>query len=115
MTYIRAWKSSKFGQIRPLTKELAGLELQKKSPPTYNGEKGIATFSWLFLIESFSYLQVTITYIRTWMSLKFGQICPWTTELAALERLKNQCYHFLSVAFYPIHFKFVGIKDIHNI
>ena len=38
-----------------------------------------------------------------------------TTELAALEHLKNQCYHFLSVAIYPIHFKFVGIEDMHNI
>ena len=30
--------------------------------------------SWLFLIGSFSYLQVMITYMRAWMSLKFGQI-----------------------------------------
>ena len=28
-------------------------------------------------------------YIRAWMSLKFGEIGPWTTELAALERLKK--------------------------
>ena len=27
--------------------------------------------------------------IRAWMSSKFGQIRPWTTELAALESHKN--------------------------
>ena len=29
-----------------------------------------------------------MTYIRAWMSSKFGQIRPGTTELAALERIK---------------------------
>ena len=38
------------------------------------GENGIAKFSRLFLIGSFSYLQVSMTYVRTWMSSKFGQI-----------------------------------------
>ena len=55
----------------------------------YNLKNGVATFSRLFLMGSFSYLQVMMTYIRAWMSLKFGQIRPWTTELAALKRLKN--------------------------
>ena len=50
----------------------------------YNLENGVATFSRLFLIGSFSYLQVMMTYIRAWMSLKFSQIRPRTTELAAL-------------------------------
>ena len=36
-----------------------------------------------------SYLQVTMTYIRAWMSSKFGQIRPQTTELAAPERQKK--------------------------
>ena len=53
------------------------------------GEKGIITFSQLFLIGSFLYLQVTMTYIRACMSSKFGRIRPRTTELAALERRKN--------------------------
>ena len=35
-----------------------------------------------------------MTYIRAWMSLKFGQNRPWTTEVAALKRLKNCCFHF---------------------
>ena len=55
----------------------------------YNLKNGVALFSRLFLMGSFSYLQVMMTYIRAWMSLKFGQIRPWTTELAALKRLKN--------------------------
>ena len=33
----------------------------------YNGEKGVITFSRLFLIGSFLYLQVTMTYIRACM------------------------------------------------
>ena len=52
-------------------------------------ENGVATFSWLFLIGYFSYLQVTMTYIRAWMRSKFGQIRLQTTELAALERQKK--------------------------
>ena len=53
------------------------------------GGNGVATFSRLFMIRSFSYLQVTITYKRACMSSKFGQIRPLTTELAALERQKK--------------------------
>ena len=52
-------------------------------------EKGVITFSRLFLIGSFLYLQVTMTYIRACMSSKFGRIRPRTTELAALERRKK--------------------------
>ena len=36
-----------------------------------------------------SSLQVTMTCMRAWMSLKFGRIWPGTTELAALERMKK--------------------------
>ena len=60
----------------------------------YNLENGVASFSHLFLMGSFSYLQVMMTYIRAWMSLKFSQIRPRTTELAALKRLKNLYFHF---------------------
>ena len=42
--------------------------------PSYNGKNGVATFSRLFLIGSISYLQVKMTYMRAWMSLKSGQI-----------------------------------------
>ena len=88
--------SSKFGQIRLLTMELAALELQKKNPHRFIiGEKRRCHFSLLFLIESFSYLPVMMTYIRAWMSSKFGQIRPRTTELAGLERLKIDVASFL--------------------
>ena len=37
-----------------------------------------------------------MTYIRAWMSSKFGQIRTGKTELAALEHLKNRCCPFFS-------------------
>ena len=67
------------------------------------GQNEVITFSWLFLIGSFSYLQVMKTYIKAYMSLNFGQIPPLTTELAALERLKIDVI------------KLAGNKDMHNI
>ena len=61
----------------------------RKPPLTYNGENGVSTFSRLFLIRSFLYLQVMRTCIKSRTSSNFGQVEPLTTELAALERLKN--------------------------
>ena len=55
------------------------------------------------------------TYIKAYTSLNFGQIPPLTTELAALERLKNQCHHVISVDIDPIFFKLAGNKNMHNI
>ena len=40
----------------------------------YNLKNGVASFSRLFLVRSFSYLQEIMTYMRAWMSLNFGQI-----------------------------------------
>ena len=68
--------SSKFGEIRLWTTELAALERLKKIPLTYNGENDAITLSSLFLIRSFSYLQAMRTCIKAWMSSKFGQILP---------------------------------------
>ena len=42
-----------------------------------------------FLIGSSSFLQVTRTTIKAWMSLNFGGILLLTAELAALEHLKK--------------------------
>ena len=53
------------------------------------GKNGVITFSRLLLIRSFSYLQVTMTCMRAWMSSKFGGIRPRTAELAALELMKK--------------------------
>ena len=56
------------------------------------------TFSPLFLIGSFSYLQVMRTCIQAWMSLIFGQIQPLTTELAALDNIIIDVSTFFFVA-----------------
>ena len=55
------------------------------------------------------------TYIKAYVRMNFGQIPPLTTELAALERLKNRCHHVISVDIDPIFFKLAGNKDMHNI
>ena len=81
MTYMRAWTSLKFGQIRLLVSMATDRVIIEKN--------GVATFSRLFFIRSFSYLQVIMTCMRAWRSLKFGQIRLLTAELAALERLKK--------------------------
>ena len=67
----------------------SGVHGNRKPPLTYNGENGVSTFSRLLLIRSFLYLQVTRTCIKSQTSLNFGQIRLLTTELAALEHLKN--------------------------
>ena len=55
----------------------------------YDEKNGVSTFSQLFFIRSFSYLQVTKTCLRAWTSSNFSLIGPRTAELAALERLKK--------------------------
>ena len=67
----------------------SGIHGNRKPPLTYNGENGVSTFSRLLFIRSFLYLQVTRTCRKSRMSSNFGQIRPLTTELAALESLKN--------------------------
>ena len=52
-------------------------------------KNGVITFSRTLLIRLFSYLQVTMTCMRAWMSSKLGRIRPRTTELAALELMKK--------------------------
>ena len=64
MTCMRARTSSNFGLIGPPTAELAVLERLNNSPQAYNGKNDVSTISRLFLIGSFSYLQVMITYTR---------------------------------------------------
>ena len=54
-----------------------------------NGENGVSTFSRLFFIRSFSYLQVTKTCMRAGTSSNFSLIGIPTEELAALERQKK--------------------------
>ena len=67
----------------------SGIHGNRNPPLTYNGENGVSTFFQLLLTWSFLYLQVTRTCIKSRTSSNFGQIGPLTTELAALEHLKN--------------------------
>ena len=63
----------------------SGFHSNRKPPLTYNGENDVSTFSRLFLIRSFLYLQVTRTCIKSWTGSNFSQIGPLIMELAALE------------------------------
>ena len=49
-----------------------------------------------FLNQSSSFLQVTRTCIKAWMSSNFGQISTPTPELSALARLKILLYNVVS-------------------
>ena len=77
-----------------------------------------------YLIGSSSFLQVIRTVIRSRMSSKFGKICPWTAELAALERLKKIpidlqwercCEHSSAFISDQIFFILAGNKNNHKI
>ena len=72
--------SLKFGQIQPLVFVTDRVMMDKK---------GVSTFSRLFFIRSFSYLQVTMACMRAQTSSNFGLIGPPTADLAALECLKK--------------------------
>ena len=81
---IKAWMSSKFGQIRPWTVGLAALECLTKSPKTYKGRNVVS-----ILKRSYSFLQIRRTTIKARMSLKIIKIPSPSMELAALEHFKN--------------------------
>ena len=49
-----------------------------------------------FCIRSCSFLQVTRTTIKAWMSSNFGGIPPLAAELAAFELLKKTTYNLVS-------------------
>ena len=57
--------------------QISAVHGNRKPPLTYNGENGVSTFSWLPLVWSFLYLQVTRTCIKSQMSLNFGQLDHW--------------------------------------
>ena len=102
----------------------SSFQSKRKSPLTYKGENDVSTFSRLFLIRSFLYLQETRTCIKSQTSSNFGQIgpLPLTTELAALERLKISdrlimgkcCLHASSFMFDRIIIKAAGNQDRHK-
>ena len=82
-TPIKSWMGFKSDSLRRRTYELAALE-------TYNGRNVMTTLVPSFFNGSSSFLQVTRSTIKAWMVLNFGKIPSLTSELAALERLKNQ-------------------------
>ena len=82
ITYMRAWMCLKVGQIQPLVSMVTDRVMMEKN--------SVSTFSRLFFIRSFYYLQVTITCIRARTSSNFGLIGPPTAELVTLERLKKK-------------------------
>ena len=69
-------ESSEEFEIRPDLTTDCGVSCpitsEKKAHSLIMGKNGVATISQLFLIKSFSFLHMT--YIRAWMSSKFGQI-----------------------------------------
>ena len=69
---------------------LAALERLKKIPYTYNGGNHFRTLVPSFLIGSSSFLQVTRTTIKAWMSSNLGRILQLTSDLVAIERLKKR-------------------------
>ena len=62
--------------------------------PIDNGKNIVSNVSRLFLIRSFSWLQVLLT-IKVSLSTKGGQMEQLTTELAAHERLISIILQFL--------------------
>ena len=115
MTCMRARTSLNFGRHRPLTAGLAALERLKKSPKAYNGKNNVSTFSQLFLIGSFLYLQVMITYMRAWMSLKFRQTQPLVSMVTDRVMMgKKGVSTFSHLFFIRSFFILAGNNDMHE-
>ena len=87
--------SLKFSQIQPMVSMVDRAMM---------GKNGVSTFSRLFFIRSFLYLQVMMTCMRARKSSNFGLIGPPTAELAALENLKKSPYAY-SLLFFSDPFR----------
>ena len=81
ITYMRACMSFEIGQSRP--------QVSMVTDRVMMGKNGVSTFSWLFFIRSFSYMQVSKTCMRAQKRSSFSLIEPPTAELAAHEYLKK--------------------------
>ena len=60
---------------------------------------------------SFSYLQVMMTFMRAWMSSKFGQIRPLVSMTIDRVIMAKRCHHFFSAVFHPILFILADSND----
>ena len=78
------------------------------------GKKDVSTFYRLFLIGSFSYLQVMITYMRAWMSLKFSQIQPPVSMVTDRVMMENGVSTFSRLFFHPFLLILVGYDGMHE-
>ena len=82
----------------------------------------MATLGLSFLIQYSSFLQVTITTIKSQISSKFVKIQPRTAELHALERLeksldlklKKCCGHSSAIIFDRILLNLASKEDMHK-
>ena len=55
-----------------------------------------------------------MTYMRTWMSLKFGQIRPLTSMATERVKMEKRCCHFFSAVLYPLLFILAGHDGMHE-
>ena len=109
---MKAWMSSNFGQIPQQKPVICPCMSENLMFNVVN------TLAPLFLIGSSSFLQVRRTTIKSWTSSKFDQIGPWTTELAALERLEKSpwTYNGRNLVYsstFIFNFILAGNEDMH--
>ena len=100
-TIIKSRMSLIFGQIRPWTAALScPCASEKKTHILKMGY--IMNILEHFLIGTSLFLQETRTCIKALMSSNSNHIRPLTTELHAIERLKNQCKMFFVTSVFII-------------
>ena len=95
--------SSKFGEIRPWTTELAALERLKKCH-RFIMEK---------MTSSHFLCYISSDPFHAWMSSKFGQIRPLVSMVTNSVIIGKRCCHFFSVLD-VILFILTGNDDIHK-
>ena len=105
-TCIKAWLSSKFGQIRPLVSMATdSVIIWKTVSPRFSR----------FLMGSVFIFTGNDDIHKSWDEFEIRADLT-TNHRAAFKRLKKKMmFPFFSLCRNPIHFKFVGIEDMHNI
>ena len=78
------------------------------------GKNDISAFYRLFLIGFFSYLQAMITYMRAWMSLKFGQIQLLVSMVTDRVMIGKTVSPLFSSVFHPFLFILADKDDMHE-
>ena len=101
----------------------SGVHGNRKPQLTYNGEHGVSTFSLLLLIQSFLYLQVTRTCIKSRMSSNFSHIgpltygvsCPWASKKLPIDlQWENGVSMLACSVYYRVIIKVAGYQDRHK-